>query len=282
MTTVRQTPIRRVVLVVLDGLRPDAIPRYRLPHLTALAERGASTMFARTVSPSVTACAMATLLTGAAPARHGLESDRFHIPRPRGALHPLPRLLAQHSLPSSFFMASVPFLFTGIAHRMAAHLGLTQTRLAGSGCDEILAGARGALREQRRGLILLHWPDGDRAGHAAGWMSGPYEAAARRMDGALGALVSQLDLDDPSTLLIALSDHGGGGARVDHHHSEHPLDRTIPIILAGGAVRPGALAAGASLLDVPPTICHALGVPMPESYAGFPLAASLSDALQAA
>ncbi len=277
-----ETPIRRVVLVVLDGLRPDAIPRYALPHLTALARAGASTMFARTVTPSVTACAMASLFTGAAPARHGLESDRFHIPRPRGTLHPLPRVLAEHSLPSSFFMAAVPFLFTGVAQRMAAHLGITQTRLSGTGCEEILAGARSALREQRRGLIALHWPDGDRAGHATGWMSPGYEDAARRMDDALGALVRQVGIDDPATLIIAMADHGGGGARADHHNSEHPLDRTIPIILAGGSVRPGEIAAGASLLDVPPTICHALGVPSPESFAGFPLTSPFASALQAA
>ena len=29
------TPIRRVILVVLDGLRPDAIPRFGLAHLAA-------------------------------------------------------------------------------------------------------------------------------------------------------------------------------------------------------------------------------------------------------
>ena len=29
------TPIRRVILVVLDGLRPDAIPRFGLATLTA-------------------------------------------------------------------------------------------------------------------------------------------------------------------------------------------------------------------------------------------------------
>ena len=60
------TPIRRVILVVLDGLRPDAIPRFGLAHLAALAHGGASTMLARTVHPSVTAAAMASLLTGAA------------------------------------------------------------------------------------------------------------------------------------------------------------------------------------------------------------------------
>lgn len=268
----RESSVRRVVLVVLDGLRPDAIPRFGLQELTALAQRGAHTMLGRTVSPSVTACAMASLLTGASPERHGLQSDRFHLPRPTGALHPLPRLLAAQGLPSSAFLATMPVLFSGIAHRIAAHLGVTQARFRGRDCTEILDAARTTLREQTRGLILMHWPDGDRAGHAEGWMSDAYATAARRMDATLGALLRLVDLQDPATLIVALADHGGGGAVPTHHDSEHPLDRTIPILLAGGAVRRGDLPAGASLLDVPATICWALGVPRPESFAGRPLA----------
>lgn len=271
----RETPVRRVVLVVLDGLRPDAIPRFDLTHITSVARRGASTMLGRTVSPSVTACAMASLLTGAAPERHGLQSERFHIPRPKGALHPLPRVLAEHALPSSAFLAAMPLLFTGIAHRIASHVGVTRARFRGKDCTEILSTATSTLREQRRGLILMHWPDADRAGHAAGWMSDGYATAARRMDAAMGTLLGELDLDDPSTLLIALADHGGGGAVPDHHNSEHPLDTTIPMMLAGGAVRRGELPQGAALVDVPATICWALGVPRPESFVGTPLTAAL-------
>lgn len=267
----RVTPVRRVILLVLDGLRPDAIPRFGLTQLAALGRMGASTNLGRTVTPSVTACAMASLLTGAAPERHGLTDTRFRIPRPRGTLHPLPRVLAEHAYPTSAFLARMPLLFTGIAHRIAAHLGVSQARFSGLGASDVLTAATATLREQRRGLILMHWPDGDAAGHAHGWMSEGYAQAARTMDREVGRLVSMLDLDDPSTLLIALADHGGGGARVDNHDSMHPLDTTIPIMLAGGAVRRGALGAGASLLDIPATICWALGIPRPESYAGRPL-----------
>lgn len=262
------SPVRRVVLVVLDGLRPDAIPRFQLPNLTSLAGASAYTLLGRTVQPSVTACAMASLLTGAAPARHGLQSERFHLPKPSGALHPLPRHLASHGLPTSAFLGALPLLFGGIARRIAAHAGVAQAKFSGRGALDILSAARPALRDQRRGLILLHWPDADRAGHADGWMSDSYGKAAWEMDAALGALVRAVGLDDPETLFVALADHGGGGAVRTHHNSPHPLDTTIPIFLAGGMVRHGELGAGATLLDVPATICWALGLPQPESFAG--------------
>ena len=42
--------------------------------------------------------------------------------------------------------------------------------------------------------------------------------------------------DDPSTLLIACADHGGGGNTSNDHDSDHPLDRTIPLLMTGGGV----------------------------------------------
>ena len=265
------TPIRRVILLVLDGLRPDAIPRFGLHHTSALARNGASTMLGRTVTPSVTACAMASLLTGAAPEQHGLQDTKFRIPRPRGPLHPLPRLLAEHSFPSSAFLARVPMLLSGVAQRIATHVGMATSRFSGTTANDILTAATATLKAQQRGLILLHWPDGDRAGHAHRWMSEGYEEAARGMDREVGRLVQMVGLTDSATLVIALADHGGGGAVPGHHDSAHPLDQTIPIILAGGAVRRGDLGRGTSLLDVPATIAWVLGIPVPTSFAGTPL-----------
>ncbi len=267
----RSSPVRRVVLVVLDGLRPDAISRFHLQRVAALARRGASTFRAQTVTPSITPCAMATLLTGAAPERHGIQSEHFHIPRPRGPVHPLAKELTKHSLPSSFFMPRVPFLMRGIAARISTLLGLSQFRNQGNDADEVLAAARSTLESQRRGFIMLHWLDADRAGHDFGWMSPEYGVAAARMDAALGDLLSIVDLNDPSTLVIALADHGGGGGTFKHHDSAHPLDTTIPVMLAGGAIMPGELGGDVHLTDVPATILWALGIARPESYVGRPL-----------
>jgi predicted AlkP superfamily pyrophosphatase or phosphodiesterase len=267
----RSSPVRRVVLVVLDGLRPDAISRFHLQRVAGLARRGASTFRAQTVSPSITPCAMATLLTGAAPERHGIQSEHFHIPRPRGPVHPIAKELAKHSLPTSFFMPRVPFLMRGIAARISTMLGLGEFRNQGNNADEVLAAARTTLDSQRRGLIMMHWLDADRAGHDFGWMSAEYGAAALRMDAALGDLMTTIDLNDPTTLVIALADHGGGGGTLKHHDSAHPLDTTIPIMLAGGAIMPGELGGDVHLTDVPATILWALGIARPESYVGRPL-----------
>lgn len=192
---------------------PDAITRFGLQNILRLARNGASTFDARTVSPSVTAAAMGSLLTGAAPSHHGLESERFHIPRAKGALHPVAHELARCGMPSSGFMAHVPWLIRPLARRIARTLGLTTVRFRGNNATQVLEAARTQLRIQDTGLILLHWADADRAGHEHGWMSDAYGQAAVAMDRALGQLMRVVDLSDRSTVMIALADHGGGVGR---------------------------------------------------------------------
>jgi hypothetical protein len=268
------------VLVVLDGLRADAIDALDLRCWKRLASVGASTLAGTTIAPSVTAAAMASLFTGAPPEVHGLRSDRFHIPRSAGPVHPLPALLADAGLPTSGFVAELPLLFRGIGNRIARRLGIGMPHFAGRNAAEIVLRARTRLIEQQRGLIVFHWPDCDRAGHESGWMSDAYVRAAHRLDETLGLLASLIDVGgDEGTLLIALADHGGGGVDPRDHESAHPLDRTIPLLLCGAGAS-GNLGTP-SLLDVPPTVLWALGVPIPASYTGRPLVDAFESATAA-
>jgi arylsulfatase A-like enzyme len=268
----RPTQIDRVVLVILDGLRPDAVETFALTNIAGLAAHGAATWSAQTVAPSLTASVVASLMTGIAPTSHGVVSERFHIPRRRGPIDPLPRVLNTAGYPCSAFVRAMPVIYTGLARRIARHLGVGQLRCAGSGAEGVLDEAESTLGEQRRGLIFMHWPDADLAGHERGWMSSAYAAGAQRLDAALGHLTEMLARQgDQHTLMIALADHGGGGVVANDHDSEHPDDRTVPVILAGASVHAGMSLDFTSLLDIPATILWALGVRRPSSYSGRPL-----------
>jgi len=264
--------IERVILVVLDGLRPDAVERLRLHNWNRLAARGASTLQATTVAPSITTAAMASLLTGVAPESHGIRSDRLHAPRASRHVHPLPRCLRGAGVPTSAYIRTIPWIFRGVASRWSKALGVGDPNFVGAHAHDVVYAARRRLADPRRGMILMHLPDADRAGHEYGWMSDEYLAGAQRLDAALG-LVSAFGLvdEDPATLLIAFADHGGGGTDPRDHDSAHPLNATIPLLVSGACVRQGALDARASLLDVPATVLWSFGVPIPPSYAGKPL-----------
>jgi predicted AlkP superfamily pyrophosphatase or phosphodiesterase len=270
------TGIRRAIVVVLDGLRADAIELFDLMHLRRLMAHGTSSLNATTVSPSVTTSAMTSLLTGVSPSAHGIVTDRVFIPRNVSNLSPLPAVLGAHGYPTAAFMGDVSPILRGIAARVGRRFGFDTLRTTGTSAPEILNAARTTIRAQRRGLIVLHWPDADRAGHANGWMSAAYAEACVRLDATLGMLVSQADvLSDPHTLLIALADHGGGGVSSNDHDAEHHLNRTIPLVLAGGMVSHVQLERP-RLLDVPPTVLAALGVGAPRAYEGRALEEALA------
>jgi len=67
--------MKRVILLLLDGLRRDLVTEADMPNLSAFA-RGASRFGAhRTVFPSLTRCVSASFSTGCHPARHGLQGN---------------------------------------------------------------------------------------------------------------------------------------------------------------------------------------------------------------
>ncbi len=272
------TEIRRVVVVVLDGLRPDAIDAFDLKHLRRLAHNGASTMVAQTVSPSLTWPALTSLMTGVGPELHGVLADSVHMPKRRTKLDPLPELLLRCGYRSSAFLGAIPRLYRPVASRIAEKLGFSEAKFIGASAPEVLMAARPTLQTQQRGMIFLHWADADRAGHAHGWMSREYGEAAQRLDHALDLLLASAEVHaDPHTMLIAVADHGGGGVLANDHEDNHPVNTTIPLVLAGAAVQQGQLCA-ASLLDIPATIAWTLGLTPPATYTGRVLAEAFEAA----
>lgn len=273
---------RRVVLVVLDGLRPDAIDAFDLSHLRTLELVGASTRSGSTVSPPVTAAAMGSLLTGVHPSAHGLTSDRFHIPHSAAGVVPLPSTLRRAGFTTSAFLAQPPLLYRRLGRALAVRLGVDRPCFVGRCAEEIVAAAEGTFATQRSGLMILHLPDADVAGHAWGWMSREYGIAARQLDAAVGAVMRCTLEDIRDSLLVVCADHGGGGQRIDDHESSHPLDMTIPILLAGSGVAMGTRLDAVNITDIPATILAALRVPQPASYVGCPLTQAFTVAAAAA
>jgi arylsulfatase A-like enzyme len=65
----------RVVMVALDGLRPDMVDAVATPNLHALAAEGTRFANARSVFPSETRVATPSLITGCRPGAHGMVAN---------------------------------------------------------------------------------------------------------------------------------------------------------------------------------------------------------------
>lgn len=73
--------VDRVVVAIFDGLRPDMVDEARTPNLMRLARRGTWFRDARSVFPSMTRVATASIATGALPRTHGIVGNAFYFPK---------------------------------------------------------------------------------------------------------------------------------------------------------------------------------------------------------
>lgn len=258
---------RRTLLVIVDGLRPDAITPAHMPALTELMSLGWQARSATTVRPSITVSALTSLASGVGPDRHGITTPRLPaLGRLRG-LRFLPLELRRLGVettvilpalgPSTRWLAGTLLRLGGVARLRTA--SATPARLMESALAH-LAGNAGPE------FVVVYLNETDLAGHAWGWMSPAYLRAAAAVDRAVEPLSRVVE--DPETLLIVTADHGGGGVHPTDHDAPHPLNDGIPVALVGGQIPPGVGEEPVGLLDIPPTVLHGFGGTAPIQYAG--------------
>ncbi len=113
----------RAVLVIMDGLRRDAMSPERTPNLWRLARRGTALRSYRSVFPSATRVVSACTATGCLPARHGLRGNSLALLGPDGVLRP-------HDAGAPGFLAARRALhgqaldMPTLAERLASHGGV--------------------------------------------------------------------------------------------------------------------------------------------------------------
>lgn len=67
----------KVVLVLVDGMRPDGVCEYGEPYLQDLAAQSSASFAAATVFPSITLPCHTSLFFGVDPQRHGVLTNEW-------------------------------------------------------------------------------------------------------------------------------------------------------------------------------------------------------------
>lgn len=261
--------MRRLIIVLADGLRPDAVSPGVMPSLDALGRNYTLARRARTVRPSATVAALASLATGVGPDTHRLiEPGLEFLPRLR-TIRPVSRVLARAGIPTDIVTADLGPAALPVAWALASTAGVRRLVANGSRARDTAAAAQRLLSQPEDRLLFVYLPDCDRAGHAHGWMSDRYLEAAAEVDAGIGLLSGWTD----DVVFLVTADHGGGGVSANEHDEPHPVNDHIPLIVAGpGVTRQHQLTQAISLLDIPATVLWWFGVPVPQGYEGRPLA----------
>jgi len=271
--------VQQVVIISVDGLRPDLLLLAEAPVLHGLIAQGAYTMWARTVAAAVTLPAHASMLTGVTPGKHGIEWNRdLALGAP---IYP--------QVPTIFELATRAGYRTALVAGKAKFDTLNKpgtvafaTILGGDrGTDaNVAAEAVTVIEQHQPDLLFIHFPGVDAAGHAKGWGSPEQLAAIGAVDGHIGAVLAALERAGlrGSTVVIVTADHGGAGLG---HGPDDPRSRHIPWIVAGPGVRRGFDLTRIERLqviteDTAATAGWLLGLDRPDYFDGQPLAAAFA------
>lgn len=259
---------RKIVLLVLDGLRPDAVTDEHMPTLTGLMRRGWQAGEAVTVRPSVTVAALTSIASGVPPEVHGLTEQGMPGVSKLRELRPLPRELRRLGVETTVLLPALGAGARWIAGALLRLGGVTRLRTSPHGPARTV---ESALRQVEGNptpeFVVVYLNNADVAGHAWGWMSDAYLRAADALDQALVGLHAVAE--GPESLLIVTADHGGGGVSPRDHDAPHPLNDRIPLALLGAGIPAGRTGTRrVHLLDVPPTVVRAFGGTAPAGYSG--------------
>ncbi len=253
-----------VVIIMVDGLRPDALKQAKAPVLEGLIKRGSFTMKAQTVTPSLTLPAFTSMLTGLPVEAHGVDWNNYE---PQRGYLKAPTIFEIATFNGSkwgaaFIQKEKLLHVTKQDRRLALHVcnvsepGCTARKIA----DDVINSYKTATDSTKPSLFLIHFAETDVAGHADGWMSKPYLKAVEDIDRAIGTLIKgfkELGLYERTTFIVS-SDHGGHGTT---HGTTMPEDMTIPWIAAGPGVKAGhEIKQPVSLMDTPATVMRAFGI----------------------
>jgi arylsulfatase A-like enzyme len=227
---------RCVVIVSIDGLRPDVALRADMPALRSLMARGSFTMFAATTDVAVTLPSHASMLTGVSPAKHGILFNGD--PGPGDPKEPAWPTLFQiaHRAGLTTAMSAGKSKFSVFASPGALGQEFAPAR-GNTASDSVVAAtaSRWITTDQPR-VLFVHFAGPDLVGHASGWGSPEQVAAAATADRALGRVLAALAgaIPSDSTLIIVSADHGGAGKT---HGGPDARSHYIPWIAAGPGVR---------------------------------------------
>jgi hypothetical protein len=257
----------RVVLVIVDGLTEET--SREMASFESLREYGAS-LTAITGQPSLSYPGWTTLLSGAPQNVSGVTTNWWE------------GMVGVETLIDSAVAARRGLVVVGpdsmeelYGAERADGVFLKDWYAEGDDgyrSGELVLATMDLVEANDPGLVILHLPDLDDAGHDEGAASERYGDTAARIDADLLGLVDALQ--DGETTFVFTSDHGhiaSGG----HGGWEDEAVRT-PLVISGGEVAFGS--GEVDQADVAPTVAVLAGLPVPRHAIGEALPSVVASA----
>ncbi len=272
---VAELPARKVLLIGIDGCRPDALEAAETPNLDRLAKQGAfSTNTSilgprKTASDTVSGPGWSSIYTGVWADKHGVNDNELEGKNYGRYPHffSLLRQARPDAVTASF--ADWKPIHDHILSDATVAEG-TQEDLKGkgqwqAGDERLVSAAAKYLRGQNPTAVCVYFGHLDETGHALGFHPTvpEYVAAIERIDGYIGELLKAIESRPTAKteewLVLITTDHGGQGTNHGDGHRIEAIRRVFLIANGPGVKDPGPQRQ-TYLVDAVPTALVWLGV----------------------
>ena len=251
---------KKVILISVDGMRPDGLKMCGNPYVEELEKICAYTYNASSMVPSVTFPCHFSMTHSVTPQRHGILTNTY-VPQVRPVKGIFEKVSEAGGI-SAFFYAweqlrdiALPGTLKYATYINAYNYESTDTLLTDA--------AEKLIKEQKPDFVFLYMVDTDeKGGHDNGWMSEEY---LKRISMAIDNVKRMIENFSDEYSVIIMADHGGHDRS---HGSECPEDMTIPLFFCGPDFTVGEINDKLSLLDIAPTIAHIFGIEPDREWEG--------------
>ncbi len=257
--------VKRVLLLGIDGCRPDALMKANTPNIDKLMADGKYSLNVdRGAHDTWSGAGWSTMLTGVWPDKHGVHDNLFGGKNYGEYPHFLCRVKEKSSC---FKTASI------------VHYADLNTEIA-SPCNpdviidfdddvQVAEAVKNYLNDCNMDVVFVNFDDVDHAGHTRGFHPDipQYIDAIESVDGFFGPILQAVydrELNNNEDWLIVVStDHGG---KIDGTHGFHCNDpevtRVFSIFRTKNTNNKGGMSYDPPLVDIVPTILDHISVPV--------------------
>lgn len=255
-----------IILISIDGLRPDAIPKAKAKTLQHLIRSGTSFSNARTVRPSITLPSHTSMLTGLDPDHHGITWNDYRADYGPVRFPTALEIANQHGLHTAAFVTKEKLLHLNRPNSVD-HFEKTADTEGTLVADAFVRYIRD---HDLPDVTFIHVPDPDITGHRLMWNSPFYLRAVEDADAAVRTILTAAEkkANGQKITVIVSADHGGFGFG---HLSNIDVNNTIPFIAVGDNIAKNVVkSTPVRIFDVAATILHLLKMQIPPTWQGRP------------
>ena len=261
------TSEQKVLIIGIDGLRPDALKEADTPNLDALIADGLFSDRAQAGNTTVSGPGWSNILCGVWEDKHGVTDNSFE--GEHYADYPSLFTRIQEESPDLYTAAitswnALPeYLTTDADYNFYRSYTL-------NGDEAVREESVRMLTEESPDLLFVYFSDVDSTGHNSGFdPNNPFyideiESVDAQIGDILDALYARETFDDEDWLILVTTDHGGSGFA---HSGETEVERTVFYIANGADVVGGStFPRPPGQVDVAVTALDHLGLAVDESW----------------